>query len=143
MLKKAFQEFQDQIEQPEISMTPLIDMIFILLIFFVVTTTFSKETGIKVEKTESATATMIDNKMLLIAIDSSNNFWMMEEKRELESLLPIVTEKYRADSLLQVVIIPDKRSSVEPLLLLMDKLRAEKITRYTLGTKQVKNDNNE
>lgn len=137
MLKKAFQEFGEQIEQPEISMTPLIDMIFILLIFFVVTTTFTKETGIKVEKAKAETAQIVDNNMIIIAIDSADSYHIHKEIMALEKAINTIHEEYLKDDKKQVVIVPDKRASVEPLLTLMDKLQQKEIYRYTIGAKQV------
>lgn len=137
MLKRAFQEFGNQIEQPEISMTPLIDMIFILLIFFVVTTTFTKETGIKVEKSKAETAQIVDKNMILVAIDSSDNYHMHEKQLPLQEVLSMIEKQYKSNKKMQIVIIPDKRSTVDPLLTLMDKLRSRDILRYTIGAKQV------
>lgn len=137
MLKRAFQEFGNQIEPPEISMTPLIDMIFILLIFFVVTTTFTKETGIRVEKAKSETAQIVDKNMIIIAIDSADVYHMHESIKPLDEILTIVETEYKKNDKMQVVIVPDKRASVDPLITLMDKLQSKDILRYTIGAKQV------
>ncbi len=52
----------------EINMSPLIDMVFILLIFFIVTTVFVEETGVEVNKPEAASAVDLEKNSILIAI---------------------------------------------------------------------------
>ena len=55
-------------EVSEINMSPLIDMVFILLIFFIVTTTFVEETGVEVDKPSAASAAALDKNSILLAI---------------------------------------------------------------------------
>src|SRR5690606_23720832 len=55
----------------EINISPLIDVVFILLIFFIVTTVFVEETGIEVEKPRAATQTDIQKNSILIGITSA------------------------------------------------------------------------
>lgn len=54
-------------------MSPLIDMVFILLIFFIVTTVFVEETGVEVTKPQAASQVQLEKNSILIAITSSNN----------------------------------------------------------------------
>ena len=55
-------------EAMDINISPLIDMVFILLIFFIVTTVFVEETGVEVEKPEAASAMQLDKNSVLIAV---------------------------------------------------------------------------
>jgi len=56
----------------EINLSPLIDCVFILLIFYIVTTVFIEETGVEVNKPEAAASTHLDKTSMLIAISSEN-----------------------------------------------------------------------
>jgi biopolymer transport protein ExbD len=58
----------DTEELGEINVSPLIDMVFILLIFFIVTTTFVEETGVDVNKPQAASAVQLDKNSILLAI---------------------------------------------------------------------------
>lgn len=58
-------------ETTEINISPLIDMVFILLIFFIVTTVFVEETGVEVDKPEAASALNLEKNSILIAITAS------------------------------------------------------------------------
>lgn len=57
----------------QIDLSPLLDVVFILLIFFIVTTVFIKETGVEVNKPQATSASVLERKSILIAITSSGN----------------------------------------------------------------------
>jgi len=60
--------FADQSHGGEINVSPLIDIVFILLIFFIVTTVFVEETGVEVQRPQAASATQLEKHSILIAI---------------------------------------------------------------------------
>lgn len=65
---RARRSISDGEENLEINMSPLIDMVFILLIFFIVTTTFVENTGVEVDKPQAASAVNMDKNSVLIAV---------------------------------------------------------------------------
>jgi biopolymer transport protein ExbD len=65
-----FRETADDDSEAGIDMSPLIDCVFILLIFFIVTTTFVEETGVEVDKPQAASAAMLEKTSILIALTS-------------------------------------------------------------------------
>ena len=67
---RARRSITDTDEAMDINISPLIDMVFILLIFFIVTTVFVEETGVEVEKPEAASAAQLDKNSILIAVTS-------------------------------------------------------------------------
>jgi biopolymer transport protein ExbD len=139
MLDKAFESIDQSIMKAEISMTPLIDMVFLLLIFFVVTTTFTKETGIKVDKARAATSQVINRNLVIIAVDRDGFYWYDKAKRPLDEIVAIVVNQKKEIADLNVVIVPDKDGRIEPLVAIMDRLRARDITKFSLGTKMIAN----
>ena len=62
----------NDLEDVEINLSPMIDMVFILLIFFIVTTVFVEETGVEVNKPEAAAAVQLEKNSILIAITKDN-----------------------------------------------------------------------
>ncbi len=136
MINDAFTTFEQNLKKPEVTMTPLIDMVFLLLIFFVVTTTFTKETGITVDKVKTTTAAIIPNRLMVVSIDSSGGYWFDKKRRALEEITGMVVEKMSIDNETNLVLVPDKNGRVEPLVMLLDRLRAHQITRFSLGTQQ-------
>ncbi|MGD8616641.1 MAG: biopolymer transporter ExbD, partial [Gammaproteobacteria bacterium] len=77
-------------DEPEVNLTPLIDVVFILLIFFMVSTTFQRESQIKIELPEASAEPMEERKELLeIVIDSQGHYFIDEQQvvnSELETL---------------------------------------------------------
>ena len=138
MFKKTFDEFDQSVERAEISMTPLIDMVFLLLIFFAVTTNFTKETGIKVDKAGTKTARILDKELLLISIDKDGNFWYNGKIQQLDIIISDVVKENKSNADMKIVLIPDKGGIVDPLIQLMDALRARGISRFSIGTRMVK-----
>ena len=63
-------------EESEINITPLLDIVFIMLIFFIVTATFVKESGIDVTRPDSETAQQQNRVGILIAISDKNEIWI-------------------------------------------------------------------
>lgn len=66
---------QQRLEQSHngIDLSPLLDVVFILLIFFIVTSVFVKETGVKVEKPQAVSAQRLENTVIMIAITSKGD----------------------------------------------------------------------
>ncbi len=136
MLDKAFDELEADAGRAEISITPLIDMVFILLIFFVVTTTFTKETGVTVDRAKASTSQVIEKNVLVVAIDKSGAYWYDGERRNLPELVTGIRHEHTTRPELNIVIVPDRNGSVDPLIVLLDRLRGEGITRLSLGTRR-------
>ncbi|MCG6864738.1 MAG: biopolymer transporter ExbD, partial [Thiogranum sp.] len=68
-------------EEPEVNLTPLIDVVFILLIFFMVSTTFQKESQIKIELPEASGEPVEDRKELLeIVIDAEGRYFIDQQQ---------------------------------------------------------------
>lgn len=74
----------------EINMSPLIDMVFILLIFFVVTASFSRETGVEVNKPKAASAESLQSDNIMIAITENGTVHILEKQVDMEQLTMIV-----------------------------------------------------
>jgi biopolymer transport protein ExbD len=138
MFDKAFNQNNQVIVQAELSTTPLIDMVFLLLIFFAVTTNFTKETGIQVDKANATTARIISRDLIMISIDKEGNYWYDGKIQELNLIASQVYEESRKKKEMNVVLIPDKGGKVDPLIQLMDVLRARGITKFSLGTRMNK-----
>ncbi len=80
------QMLQDQDEKEEIDMTPMLDVVFILLIFFIVTASFVKEAGIDVNRPEAATAVKKERANILVAISDKGDIWINKRKVDIRSV---------------------------------------------------------
>ena len=69
-------------DESEINLTPMLDVVFIMLIFFIVTATFIKEAGIQVERPDTFTADSQDDAAILIAISPNDEIWVDRAERD-------------------------------------------------------------
>jgi biopolymer transport protein ExbD len=107
----------------ELNIAPLIDMVFILLIFFLVNTSFVKETGIDVSRPTAATATVKSKAAILIAIDQSNRIFMDHREIDVRAVRANVERALAENPEGAVVVVADKTSSTGVAIQVMDGCR--------------------
>lgn len=111
-------------EESTIDITPMLDVVFIMLIFFIVTATFVKETGIDVNRPDAQTAVLKEKANILIAIDENNDIWIERRKIDLRQVRPNIERLHAENPQGSVVIQADKASKTETLIGVMDASRA-------------------
>jgi biopolymer transport protein ExbD len=79
-----------QEEEAEINMTPMLDVVFIMLIFFIVTANFIKEPGLEINRPESDTSETQENAAILIAIGASGEIWMDGRRIDARQVKPML-----------------------------------------------------
>jgi len=107
----------------ELNMAPLIDMVFILLIFFLVTTSFVKETGIEVNRPTAATAASQSKATILIAIDPANRIYMDHREIDVRAVRANVERALAENPEGAVVVVADRASSTGMAIEVMDGCR--------------------
>ncbi|MCC7411204.1 MAG: biopolymer transporter ExbD [Gammaproteobacteria bacterium] len=110
-------------EESSIDLTPMLDVTFIMLIFFIVTASFVKETGIDVNRPDAQTAVVKEKANILIAIDPNNQVWMERRKVDLRAVRPNIERLHAENPQGSVVIQADKESKTETLIAVMDASR--------------------
>jgi biopolymer transport protein ExbD len=110
-------------EETEINITPMLDIVFIMLIFFIVTTSFIRETGIDPQRPEAITAARQDRGNILIGISATGQIWMDKKQVELGVVRQMVEQARNESPESTVVIIADERSETGILIDLMDQVR--------------------
>ncbi|MCW8834496.1 MAG: biopolymer transporter ExbD [Colwellia sp.] len=115
---------QAQEEKEEIDMTPMLDVVFILLIFFIVTASFVKEAGIDVNRPEAATAVKKERANILVAISDKGDIWINKRKVDIRSVQANI-ERLKAENPQGTVVIQaDKKATTDTLIKVMDSARA-------------------
>lgn len=110
-------------EEAEINITPMLDIVFIMLIFFIVTTSFTKETGASIIKPEAEQAEALQNGTILIGIRPNDDIWMASRQIELREIRQMV-ERARAENPEgSVVIVADKGSRIGTVTRVMDQVK--------------------
>lgn len=101
----------------------MLDVVFILLIFFIVTSSFTRETGAKVTKPRAQQAELLSQGTILIGVKADSGIWMEKQRVELREIRQLV-ERARAENPEgQVVIVADKSSPVGVVTGVIDQVR--------------------
>ena len=115
---------QEQEENEEINMTPMLDVVFILLIFFIVTASFVKEAGIEVNRPEAATAVKKERANILVAISDKGEIWINKRRIDIRAVQANI-ERLKAENPQGTVVIQaDKKATTDVLIKVMDSARA-------------------
>jgi len=110
-------------EEADINITPMLDIVFIMLIFFIVTTSFTKETGATIIRPEAGQAVALQNGTILIGVKPNDDIWMAKRQIELREVRQMV-ERARAENPEgSVVIVADKGSRIGTVAQIMDQVK--------------------
>lgn len=107
----------------DINMGPLIDMVFLLLIFFVVTTSFVKETGIDVQRAVAATAQTVEHGNILLVVSADGEIFYEGKKIDVRSVRAHVERALAEDPESAVVVVADRGSRTGIVVQAMDQCR--------------------
>jgi biopolymer transport protein ExbD len=110
-------------EEQEINITPMLDVVFIMLIFFIVTASFVKEAGIDVNKPQAQTSQLKEKANILIAIDESGGIWIDRRKVDPRAVRANIERLHSENPQGTVVIQADANSRTSDLVRVMDAAR--------------------
>ena len=122
-MRDFLRSMQAEDEEASVDITPMLDVVFIMLIFFIVTATFIKEAGIDVDKPDAATAVVQEKASILVAIDASDNVWINRRQVDIRSVRPIIERLHAENPKGTVVIQADRESRNNTLVEVMDASR--------------------
>jgi len=110
-------------EESQIDLTPMLDVVFIMLIFFIVTSTFVKDSGVDVTRPNAETSVPSDASSIQVGIEANNQIWI--DKRQVDKrAVRANIEKGLAESPgASVIIVADALSNTETLIEVMDQAR--------------------
>ncbi len=106
---------QPREEESEVNMTPMLDIVFIMLIFFVVTASFLKETGVDVSRPEASTAIRKEHGNILVGITASDEVWIDRRRVDIRAVRANI-ERLRAENPEGAVVIQADRAAKTGLL---------------------------
>ena len=120
-------------EEAEINITPMLDVVFIMLIFFIVTTSFIKETGIDPQRPPAVTAQKKVRGNIFIAISATSQIWMEKRQVELHQVRAMTARARAENPESSVIIISDEKADTGTLLDLMDQVNAAGIQNVSIA----------
>ncbi len=116
-----------------IDLTPMIDCVFILLIFFIVTTTFVEETGVEVDKPQAASASRLEKNSILIAVTEKGEVVYGGHEIGLSGVQPLVRRELQKEDI-PVIIQADAASQSGMLVRVIDEAKLAGAQKVSLAT---------
>ena len=107
-------------EDNEINLTPMLDVVFILLIFFIVTASFIKEAGIEVNRPTAFTSEKQPEANILIAISPADEIWIDKKLIDVRGIRPVIERLHSENPKGSIVIQADAESTNEALTAVME-----------------------
>jgi biopolymer transport protein ExbD len=122
-------------EESEVNLTPMLDVVFIMLIFFIVTASFVKEAGVEVNRAPAQTAERRERGNILVAITADDQIWIDRKEVDLRALRANIERLYSENPQGQVVIQADTASKNRLLVEVMDAARAAGVESVSISAR--------
>ncbi|MCB9881408.1 MAG: biopolymer transporter ExbD [Planctomycetes bacterium] len=119
-------------------MSPLIDCVFILLIFFIVTTVFVEETGVTVDKPQAASASQLEKTSILIAVTEKGEVIYDKKEIRVGGVGPLVRRMIQKEDI-PVIIQADSKSPTGVAIQVLDEAKLAGATRVSFSTQIKRN----
>ena len=124
--------------ESEVNLTPMLDVVFIMLIFFIVTASFVKESGIEISRPGASTATRKEKGNILIAISANDQIWMNRRQVDPRALRANIERAHAENPQGAVIIQADKEAKTGLLVQVMDAARSAGVKSVSLAADIVK-----
>ena len=121
-------------EENEINLTPMLDVVFIMLIFFIVTATFIKEAGIEVSRPLASTADEQGDASILVAISPSDEIWIDKRPVEPGAVPGVIKRLHIENPKGSLVIQADQESTNDKLVIVMEAAKEAGIANVAIST---------
>ena len=122
-------------EDAAIDMTPMLDIVFIMLIFFIVTTVFVKQAGIEVNKPGGLTSTKFKNANIFIAVTEDGKVWMDRREISLEAVRANLEKLLLEQPTEAVFIQADSKAKHGVVVEIMDQVKAAGVDKVAVATR--------
>lgn len=121
-------------EENEINLTPMLDVVFIMLIFFIVTASFIKEAGIQVDRPTATTWDKQEDANILIAISPADEIWIDKKLIEPRAVRPAIERLHAENPKGSLVIQADAESTNEALTVVMEAAKKAGVANVAIST---------
>jgi biopolymer transport protein ExbD len=120
-------------EEMDINITPMLDIVFIMLIFFIVTTSFVKDTGIDPQRPTAQTTEPKPRGNILIGVNMEGHIWMNNRRVELTDIRQMVEDTVRETPESSAVVVSDEAAPTGTVIDIMDQVRAGGVTNISIA----------
>lgn len=116
-----------------IDIAPMLDMVFILLIFFIVTSSFVRETGVDVNKPKASSAQELARESILIGISREGTIHINEEQVDLRTLRMVLSQMIAEKSDRAAVIVADREAPSGKIVDVLDECNLAKVKKVSIA----------
>ena len=128
-----------QDEGPRIDLTPMVDVVFLLLIFFMISTTFVESPGISIKLPESSAQTVErEPKEIKVYLSREGDVFYRDKKISLDDFKAVLADHRSASDMTTVLLLADQESRHGKVVTLMDLARDAGFTKLAIATEQRK-----
>jgi len=125
--------YTEQEEEATIDLTPLMDIVFIMLIFFIVTTSFIKEAGVDINRPSANTSERKERGNILGAITANDEIWIDKRRVDIRAVRANIERLKAENPEGSVVIQADKESKNGLLVQVMDQARMAGVSNISIA----------
>ena len=119
-----------------VDISPLIDVVFLLLIFFIVTTVFVKETGVEISKPRAASSEDLQKQAILIAVTDEGRVWHGGREIGMDGVRAVVSALLEEDAEIPVVVRADAQAATESTVKVIDAAKLAGAVSVSLATEK-------
>jgi biopolymer transport protein ExbD len=119
--------------ETELDMTPMLDIVFIMLIFFIVTTSFVKESGIEVNTPKAQTASKQESANIFVAINTQDEIWIDRRPVDIRAVRTVIARLHAENPEGSVVVQSDGDAATRTLVAVMDQIRLAGIEKIAIA----------
>ena len=123
-------------EEAEINFTPMLDVVFIMLIFFIVTTSFAKETGVDISRPSNSPPTQVKKGNILVAIKGDSTIWINKQAVDISAVRSRVEKMHAENPEASAVIIANQSSRTGDLVKVMDHIKTAGVDQISIASNQ-------
>ncbi len=126
----------DEEEESPLDLTPMLDVVFILLIFFIVTASFVRESGVPLLRPQATSAESAEQARILVGIDAQHQIWINHQSLPLSELRQQVTRLQLEYPQSGALVIADKAVATGLLVQVMDQIRLAGVTQVAVAARK-------
>tara|TARA_A100001037_G_scaffold305294_1_gene344850 strand:- start:11834 stop:12241 length:408 start_codon:yes stop_codon:yes gene_type:complete len=133
-MRRQANRFSRTDEDADINLTPMLDVVFIMLIFFIVTATFIKQAGIDVLRPEAQTAEQKPTVSVLVAISGNGDIWIDKKKVDASAVRAHIERIHAENPKGGLVIQADREAKSKILMAVLNAARGAGLTEVAIST---------
>lgn len=130
-----FRQMTNDSDEMGIDISPLLDCVFILLIFFIVTTTFVEETGVEVDKPQAASAVQLEKTSILLALTAKGEVVYGGREIGISGVQPLVKRMLQKEDV-PVIVQADRMAESGLLVRIIDEAKLAGAQKVSVSTRQ-------